>query len=133
MEDFQRSIVEIKCEPKGLDNIGEIDPRWAYSNILLYPDSAYSETTFDYSVTNNTGHCRLAPVSLLKVIEIEIVRKKIVTDLFFVLENVGEEYKAVYERVGLVSVTFPRQGQMDNWVEEVFKSHLGPGVVITIV
>ncbi|KAM0812142.1 putative Heterokaryon incompatibility domain-containing protein [Seiridium cardinale] len=194
MQLFQRKIIEASCEPRGVDETGELKPGSSYlrlrsslgnahirricygclsrraskgtenrhilevdsfggkwedrehepckftvrglekrcNTVSFHPDFRYEKTSLDFFAAENNGHCLLAPVSLLEIIQLASTAGTI-TAIFLALKRVLEDTEVTYERVGLVEMSFPDRDQLDSWFDQVFKPCSHPDTAFTIV
>jgi hypothetical protein len=75
----------------------------------------------------------IAPVWLLKVIEIGGGRRKGTATSFFLLLKAAEGKPGTYVRVGIVSVGFSSEMGLDSWLDSVIAPRSGMESVITVV
>ncbi|KAI0966100.1 heterokaryon incompatibility protein-domain-containing protein [Xylaria arbuscula] len=114
----------------GVDKLQKYDSRFE-----LLQDFKYTETTFEFS-TSDEGHpdgCMIAPVSLLKVIEIGGNRSKGTATCFFLLLKAIDGKPGTYVRVGIVSVGFSNEMKLHGWLDDVIAPRSDMASVITIV
>ncbi|KAJ3554083.1 hypothetical protein NPX13_g10713 [Xylaria arbuscula] len=104
------------------------------SRFELLQDFKYTESTFQFSASNE-GHsdgCMIAPVSLLKVLEMGGVNKGTAASFFLILKAVDGK-PGTYVRVGILSVGFSSETKLRNWLDEVIAPRSGTANVITFV
>lgn len=98
-------------------------------------DYKYTETTFKFSASNE-GHpdgCMIAPVWLLKVLEIGGGRSKGTATSFFLLLMAADRKIGTYVRVGIVSVGFSSETELYNWLDSVVVPRSSIESMITII
>ncbi|KAI1316479.1 hypothetical protein F5Y16DRAFT_420629 [Xylariaceae sp. FL0255] len=106
------------------------------SRFEMFQDYKYTENTLDFSVSDsgNIDPCMIAPVSLLKALDLGGgIRKGIAACFFLVMKTVDGDSSGSYERIGVASIGFSSPAKLESWLKDVLEPRFGVASTITLI